>query len=116
MSKFFLYGKNSFTKKQTPKIRMPKVKIKVLNMLIIGLVVFFSVGYLVQVNSLAVKGYAIKELEGKISELKQDGKNLELQVLELQSIDNIKNKVSQLQMVDTGKVDYLMPTPVVVAR
>ncbi len=114
MSKFFYLGKKS-RPKPCHKIKM-KINIKVLNIIVVGLVAFSGVAYLIQMNSLATKGYKIRELETKIEGLNQESKNLELQVLELQSMDNIKNKVSQLNMVAIGKIDYLMPTPVALAN
>ena len=93
-----------------------KIDIRVLNIIVLGLVVFIGISYLIQINTLATKGYQIRELETKVTQLEKESKTMELQVLELQSMDNVKNKVSQLNMVDVGKVEYLMPTPVVFAN
>lgn len=117
MSKFFHLTKKPATKicQRKKVFRKMKIDIKILNLVIIGLIVVMSITYLIQVNSFAVKGYKIKELEKKITELKQAGKSLELQVLNLQSMDNVQSKVDQLNMVAVGKTEYLMPTPVVLA-
>lgn len=113
MSKFF-----HLSKKQ-PKLscRYPrkKISVKLLNLFILSLVVVTGMSYLIQANSIATKGYAIKDLQTKIDQLKQDGNNLQLQISELQSMDNIKNRISQLDMVSAGQAEYLAPTPVALA-
>jgi len=115
MSKFFCLTKNPIRKIKSKRKRM-KIDIRVLNIIVLGLVVFIGISYLIQINTLATKGYQIRELETKVTQLEKESKTMELQVLELQSMDNVKNKVSQLNMVDVGKVEYLMPTPVVFAN
>ncbi len=96
--------------------RKIKPSIQLLNVVIIGLVIFGSIGYLIQVNGLVVKSYQIKDLESKIQELKQSQNTLQLQISELESMDNIKNKVSRLNMVAAGQAEYLSATPVALAR
>jgi len=115
MSKFFCLTKNPIKKIRRKACRI-KISIKLVNIVIIGLVIFSSAAYLIQVNSLATKGYQIRELEIKISQLEKEGSALELEALNLQSIDNIKSKVSHLNMVDIDKVEYLVSTPVAFAR
>lgn len=96
--------------------RRVKINLKALNLTIFSLVAIIGLAYLIQVNGLATKGYRIGELEVKIDQLQQESKDLELQVLELQSIESVKNKVSQLNMVSGGKVEYLISSPVAIAR
>ena len=91
------------------------ISVRLFNLIIIGLIIFSGATYLVQMNSLAIKGYKIEDLETKIAELKQEGESLELQVSELQSVKSIRDKVSQLNMVSEGRVEYLAPTPVALA-
>lgn len=115
MPKFFRSAKQIKTNTKK-KIKMISISTKILNVTLITLLFVFSFAYLVQMNSLSTKGYQIKELESKISDLQQDSKDLELQVFELKSMDNIKSKVSQLNMVKVDKVEYLSPTPVALAK
>lgn len=115
MTKFFHLTKKTKVKNLQPKNKKMSISIKLLNLIIVGLIIFSGTTYLVQMNSLAIKGYKIEELQTKIDELNQEGENLELQVSELQSVKSIKDKVSQLNMVSDGKVEYLAPTPVALA-
>ena len=93
-----------------------KVSFKTLNIVVVALIVVIGVSYLVQINSLATKGYQIEELENRITELQQEQADLELEALSLQSMGVVKEKVDNLGMVLAGESDYLQPTPVAVAR
>ncbi|NUM25206.1 MAG: hypothetical protein HUU49_01110 [Candidatus Buchananbacteria bacterium] len=97
-------------------IRLGFVNIKMLNIVLGSLVLLLTVGYLVQVNGLAAKGYQIKELEQQVSDLQEANSDLELETLSLQSMGRIKEKVTGLNMVAVGQPEYLVPTPVAVAR
>lgn len=84
-----------------------KINVMTINTGIIAVILIFTVGYLVQVNSLATKGYHISELEEKVAEIKQQNRQLEVQVLELQSMDTVRQRVTALDMVPVGTSDYL---------
>lgn len=51
--------------------------------------------YVVQINLTATKGYEIRELERKLSSLRQESQVLRLQSLELQSLDRLENQLSE---------------------
>lgn len=117
MSKFFHLTKNPVKNYHKRKLfPVMKINIRIINIAIIALIVVVSVSYLIQINSLATKGYQIKELEKKVDELKQQKADLELEALSLQSMGVVKEKIADLGMVLAGETDYLQPTPVVVAR
>jgi len=117
MSKFFHLTKKSKKiyrrKKMFPAM---KIGLKTVNIVIVVLIAVVGISYLVQVNDLATKGYQIEELENRITELQQEGADLELNVLSLQSMGTVKERVDDLGMVLAGESDYLQPTPVAVAR
>jgi len=117
MSKFFQLSKKP-SAKIGRQLRSMSVKLnyRALQIILAVLVVFFGLGYLIQVNSLATKGYQIKELENKIAELKQEKSDLELEALSLQSMGSVKERLAQSGMVAAGGSDYLAPTPVALAR
>ncbi|OGY43385.1 MAG: hypothetical protein A2729_04390 [Candidatus Buchananbacteria bacterium RIFCSPHIGHO2_01_FULL_39_14] len=79
-------------------------------------IISLFLGYLIQVNALATKGYQIKELEKKLNELNQASADLELEALSLQSMTQVKEKVEHLGMVTVSESDYLSMTPVAIAR
>ena len=116
MSKFFHLAKRARKSTKTKKTKMIRPSVKILNLAIIGLIIFSGISYLIQVNSLMTKGYLIEDLEDKISRLEQKTKDLELETLELQSMESVKGKISQLEMVEAGSVEYLQVAPLVAAR
>ena len=66
-----------------------------------------GVFYLIQVNSLATKGYQIKDLDNKVAELKDMNKKLEVEVTELRSTARINHEIEKLNMVAVSRFEYL---------
>src|SRR3989344_5824814 len=118
MPKFFHLSKNSSKKsyRRNKIARKININTKGLNIFLAALIVVLGVSYLIQTNALATKGYQIKELENKVSDLRQEKSDLELVALSLQSMGSIKNKVNSLEMVSAGEAGYLSGTPVVAVR
>jgi len=85
------------------------------NIIILGLIVLVSFLYLIQVNSVAAKGFEIKDLEKRIEELKDGNKDLELKVAEFQSRGYIEKEIQKLNMVAVSNVDYITTVSTVVA-
>ncbi|MFA5188092.1 MAG: hypothetical protein WC460_01875 [Patescibacteria group bacterium] len=71
--------------------------------------------YLWQTNSLATKGYKIKELEDKVADLRKENKDLQLGITELRSTDRIAKEVENLQMVSVARIEYLQADGTAVA-
>jgi hypothetical protein len=87
------------------------------NVALLGIITVFAVGYLVQVNSLATKGYQIKELERALLTKMQEKSELERVVLNMQSMGEIKKRVDGMGMVAVNDVEYLnVSKPMAVAR
>ena len=77
--------------------------------LIILSISFLGFFYLGQVLNTASQGSDIQQLEERIVELKQKQRQVELEGAQLRSIDNIENRVQDLNLVATGKVTFLSP-------
>lgn len=80
------------------------------------LVAVFGAGYLMQVNAASSKGYEIRALERRISELKEETERVELKVAQEQSVQAVEAKVREMGMVPTPKLDYLTVAAAQVAR
>ncbi|MCX6740529.1 MAG: hypothetical protein NTZ49_04860 [Candidatus Parcubacteria bacterium] len=77
-------------------------------LLVLGILVFVcGIFYLWQINSLATKGYQIKELEEKVSDLKDNNKKLQVQITELRSVSRINEEVKRLNMQEVARIEYL---------
>lgn len=75
-----------------------------MGLLVLGLV------YLFQVNNLSTKGYEIKQLEGRLTELRERQKRLELEAAALQSIQSIEEEIETLNLVPSKIVKHLPGT------
>ncbi|MCX6746152.1 MAG: hypothetical protein NTX00_04015 [Candidatus Parcubacteria bacterium] len=70
-------------------------------------ILFISIFYLEQINSLATKGYKIRNLENKVSDLKDENKKLELQITELRSTERVAKEIKTLKMEEVARIEYL---------
>jgi len=79
-------------------------------------IVVSSAFYLFQVNDLAVKGYAIRELENKISELEKANKQMQIREMELRSMYVIEKSAKEFNLVSPVNVSYLETKSTVAIR
>ena len=78
-----------------------------LNFLTIIIIFFLALFYLIQSQQSASKVYAIKELQQQKNEIISENEQLKIRAAELNSIENIKNTASDLQMVPSVELNYL---------
>ena len=88
---------------------------KKLSMVIVTLTFVVTGAYLMQINITATKGYEIKDLENRLSQLQEDHKKLNLSYIELQSMANILEQVPKLNLVATENLEIIKPADSVVA-
>lgn len=96
----------------TPGIRDRKValsltKLAKVHIGVLLTVLVFSLVYLVQVNALATKGYAIKEIQHTITQQKKDNERIALDIIQAQSIQNLQKKMDDLKLVRSEKIEYV---------
>lgn len=75
--------------------------------LLLVCLIVLGIGYLGEINSLSTKGFALKSLESRKSELLQQQKVLQVQLTEARATENIMNKISQLDMVPVYSISYI---------
>ncbi len=117
MAKILIINKNTSqkmpTKKELPSLsdisKRGSIKISMVSavFLMIFFVIFASAFYLFQVNDLAVKGYDIRDLENKISELEKENKQMQVHEMELRSMYVIEKSVQSFNLVSPVNVTYL---------
>lgn len=113
MSTAFLTLKNTFARPAIIAQRKDgKALISALslNLGLLLTLLLVSVFYLVQVNTLSTKGYAIKELTRRIAQEKRQQESLQMKSIEAGSLSALEAKMGKLQMVRTEKIEYLTPT------
>lgn len=75
-----------------------------------------GVWYLAQINSLATKGYAIRNLEKAIAEQVKAREQLEVTIAKDSSIFALKQRMDALHLVRSDRIEYIKPRqPVAVA-
>lgn len=68
---------------------------------VVALLVVASAVYLYTINTSAVKGYEIRNLEKEIAELKKENKQLRIKKAELNSLYKIEKERDNLEMSET---------------
>lgn len=87
-----------------------------INILLILTLAAISILYLVQVNTLATKGYTIKDIEKQISAAKKDNARLQMKSIEQGSLSTLTQKIGSLKLVRSERVDYVLPKSVAALR
>ena len=115
MAKILIINKNASGKSRDEKQARIKAgnkgNIKIgmagVGFLMIFFVIFISAFYLFQVNNLAIKGYEVKDLENKISELEKNNKEMQIREMELRSMYAIETAAKNFDLLDSTNITYL---------
>ncbi|MEA3272098.1 MAG: hypothetical protein U9P90_00345 [Patescibacteria group bacterium] len=83
------------------------IRFRFLTGLCVATLIFVGVFYLYEVNSAAVKGYKIKEIEKKVDELKEENKRLGNLQADYESMQNTNERTKTLQMVASHNIEYI---------
>lgn len=70
---------------------------------IIALLVF----YIFQVNFEVSERYLIKEYERRLAEVSQESKNLEISLVQMNSLNNVAGLLKELNFVKIDKIHYI---------
>lgn len=68
---------------------------------------FLVVAYLILMNAMTSKSFAIKSLTTNVTDLKHENKRLEVMIAQQESIANLADRVGALQMVPVTKMEYV---------
>lgn len=81
--------------------------LNIVNNILFILILVVSVFYVTTINDLAVKGFAIQELEKEVKSLQEDEKDLELRVAYLRSYNYLDEKISDSGFIVANNVEYI---------
>ncbi|OGF31699.1 hypothetical protein A2533_04830 [Candidatus Falkowbacteria bacterium RIFOXYD2_FULL_35_9] len=116
MTKYCTSNNKSTRKSKVAKKKNLFNNRKILSFLLI-VVSVVSIGfYLFSVNNLSTKGYEIRDLEKQVAELTDTNHKLELQMYQLQSMQNISERVGQENFVENTSIYYLDSSTVFAQR
>jgi hypothetical protein len=93
-----------------------RLNLRLVNLVLGGIVFLIGGYYLVNINDLTVKGFALRELKSESTILASENLDSEAKVMNLQSYGSLNEKVKKLNMVAVGEVEYLTVDPTVLAR
>jgi len=77
-----------------------------LKFITIAVLTLLSLLYLAQANRSATKGYNLKELEEKKSQIEAQNERLEVEAARQKSLREIENKTESLGMIPVDNVEY----------
>ena len=84
------------------------LNLKKLALLGAGLLVFFLSFYIFQVQTIINKEYQIEKYQQVVANLSRDNSFLEMEAASLDSLENIENKIENLNFVKVGEVRYIL--------
>lgn len=99
-------AKRNFNRKSAQQINL-KLELKSAWLVLAAVVVFSGAFYLFQVNSLAAKGYELKELQNNLVSLQEINKKGRIQEVELMSMYNIEKVTQNSDLVSLSNATYL---------
>jgi hypothetical protein len=79
-------------------------------------VIILGVSFIISVNSLSVKSFVLQELKNKTKELVTESNNIELNIMSMETYENINQRAQNMKMVKIDKVDYILAGAVGVAK
>ena len=107
------FSQTSFVAHQSSNTRSHSVRLWIsthttlLNIITLAVLVLVTFGYIVQVNSTASKGYAIRDLQTNIDKLASANQQMQADMNEADSLQNITHSVKMIGMVNAGQPTYV---------
>lgn len=89
---------------------------RTINVFLAGACLIVGVVYLVGMNDLTVKGFALKDLKSQTNLLEEENQDLQAKALTLQSYTALSPRLQGLNMVMADDVAYFSPKTPVVAK
>lgn len=84
-----------------------KFNLAIFNYFCVGVLIAAGIGYLALSNKLISRGFAINSLKSGVNGLNKENRQLELNAMNLQSYNQINERIARLGMVTASGVEYL---------
>jgi len=78
-----------------------------LNIISLILILFFVIGYIIQVNASISKGYQIRDLETRVNQLSILNEKIEIQSRKAQSLEHVSDSVKMLGFIKAQMPEYV---------
>ncbi len=99
--------KNCQVNSKVKSIKKNLLNFRNLNKLLLFGIIALGIFYIAGVNDLAIKGYVLNDLKAQYGKLSDENKRLELQAVDLSSYSAVSKKISNLEMVAVGNIEYI---------
>lgn len=109
------YSSQFRPEKKQSRIRTVVKNISWRGTLIVGLVALSGL-YVFQTTAVSVKGYDMTDLEREMTRLRRDTQGLDVEIAKYRSMDSIKKRLPELQLVAASEVRYVNAVGSAVAR
>lgn len=96
-----------------PTLREKKIAVQTLlvstsfRIFLLALIAIVGMLYVLQTTRVSTKGYAISDLEKKLTHLEHETKKLDVQIAEQQSMQNIQERLKQANMVPASEIVFI---------
>ncbi|MBP9695463.1 MAG: hypothetical protein KBD73_03625 [Candidatus Magasanikbacteria bacterium] len=84
--------------------------------ILLGLCIVSGILYVAQMSAVSTKGYDIADLQREIASLEQQKQRLAIEIAKNSSMNNVKNRIAELNLVPVDKIEYPVLTPNVARR
>jgi cell division protein FtsB len=84
--------------------------------LLLSVIALFVVFYVISINSLSLKGSEIKQTEKQLKQLTEDNQQLKIQLVQLQTSENLARISQNFTMKEIKNTDYAVFGKLPVAR
>jgi len=88
------------------KARKIKFDLILLNKLLFSLILLIGSFYVININNLAIKGFALQELKHEIKELDEKKETLDLEIAYLRSYSCLDAKIKNSNFVAVNNIEY----------
>ena len=78
-----------------------------LRMVLLSILVCLVLGYIFFMNAMTQKSFALKRLGTLVAERAQEGKRLEVNLAERESMANLAERIAALGMIPTERVEFV---------
>jgi cell division protein FtsL len=100
-------NKNSYQNKKERGLKKKRNIISLINKILFIIIIISGISYLVSINDLAIKSFVLEDLRDISEELVFTNEGYELNVMNLESYENINKRALELKMVKVDKLNYL---------
>ncbi len=83
-----------------------KFNLVFLNKILFSFILILSSYYVMNINNLAIKGFALQELKQEVKELDEEKKTLNLEITYLRSYSCIDKKIKESNFVSVNNIEY----------